>query len=158
MAVNPSDERLLAEQVNHLYWDGNQSVNRIADELQVSKGVLYELLDLLPAGLACPRCGQELGYANRTARDKGFVTCAGCGLEDDAAAVAAMAGQVIAPAGAAAEKSAMADSPAAAEPASLGPAIPLDAPNAGALVGAALLGLAVGLLLGGWIYQHRQRR
>ncbi|MBI4520751.1 MAG: hypothetical protein HY701_07920 [Gemmatimonadetes bacterium] len=158
MAENPSDERLLAEQVNRRYWDGDQSVNQIADELQLSKGVLYELLDLLPAGLGCPRCGQELGYANRTARDKGFVTCAGCGFEDDAATVAARAGQTMAPTGAADEESATADSPAAAEPESLGPAIPLDAPNAGALVGAALIGLAVGLLLGGWIYRHRHRR
>ncbi|MGD2070980.1 MAG: hypothetical protein PVI57_20090 [Gemmatimonadota bacterium] len=71
------------ERANELYWHSDDSVSRIADELDVSKGSLYNLIDPLPAGLPCPRCSAEMEYPNRTARDQGFLTCPGCDLEED---------------------------------------------------------------------------
>ncbi len=59
------------------------SVNQIADELDVSKGMLYEMIRPLPTAQGCPECGEELAYPNRTARDRGLVACAACGWEGD---------------------------------------------------------------------------
>lgn len=71
------------ERANGLYWSSDESVNAIADELDLSKGALYGLVDPLPAGLPCPRCSADMVYPNRTARDKGFLTCPECDLEED---------------------------------------------------------------------------
>ncbi len=68
---------------NELYWGSDRSVNQIAEELDLSKGVLYGLIRPRPAGLACPSCGQELVYANRTAMDRGTVACPACGWQGD---------------------------------------------------------------------------
>ncbi len=66
---------------DELYWSSDLSVNQIAEELDVSKGVLYEMIRPQPAAHACPECGEELSYPNRTARDRGRVACASCGWE-----------------------------------------------------------------------------
>lgn len=66
---------------NELYWSSERSVNQIADELDLSKGVLYGLIRPRPAGLACPTCGEELVYPNRTAKERHVVACASCGWE-----------------------------------------------------------------------------
>lgn len=68
---------------NRLYWDSGRSVNQIADEMDLSKGMLYEMIRPLETGLACPRCSVETHYANRTARERGLVTCPSCGAEVD---------------------------------------------------------------------------
>jgi len=68
---------------NELYWGSARSVNQIADELDLSKGVLYGLIRPRPTGLACPECGQEVMYPNRTAKDRRVVACASCGWEGD---------------------------------------------------------------------------
>ena len=73
----------LRERANALYWDSDHSVNQIAESLELSKGTLYNLVGPRPAGLPCPRCSEEMEYPNRTARDKGFLTCPGCDLEED---------------------------------------------------------------------------
>ena len=78
-----ADDVALKERANELYWSSDESVNRIADELDLSKGSLYDLVEPLPAGLPCPRCSAEMEYPNRTARDKGFLTCPACELEED---------------------------------------------------------------------------
>ncbi|MCE2398811.1 MAG: hypothetical protein J4F34_07245 [Gemmatimonadetes bacterium] len=73
----------MAARTNELYWSSDASVNRLARELSLSKGALYRLVAPLSAGLPCPRCGAEMGYSNRTTRDRGLVSCAECGLEDE---------------------------------------------------------------------------
>src|SRR5262245_18188893 len=70
---------------NELYWGSNKSVNQIADELELSKGMLYGMIRPLPAELSCPRCSTGMEFANRTARERGLITCPSCGLEIDEA-------------------------------------------------------------------------
>jgi predicted RNA-binding Zn-ribbon protein involved in translation (DUF1610 family) len=76
-------EREREKRANELYWGSELSVNQIADEMDVSKGMLYELIHPEPAGLVCPACAQELVYANRTARDRSLLACTHCGWEGD---------------------------------------------------------------------------
>ena len=82
----------VAQRANDLYWNSDASVNRLAHELDLSKGSLYEILAPYPAGIPCP-CGEgELTYANRTAREKGFVSCGVCALEEEESRVRASLG------------------------------------------------------------------
>lgn len=82
MKTNQQDSELLTAEVNRLYWESDTSVNKIGEELGLSKGALYGILRPLLAGLPCIKCGEEMAYPNRTARDKGFVACSSCGYED----------------------------------------------------------------------------
>ncbi len=75
-----SDE--VVERANDLYWRSGASVNQLTRELDLSKGALYEIIAPMPADLRCPCGGGEMGYSNRTARERGFVSCSTCGLED----------------------------------------------------------------------------
>jgi hypothetical protein len=77
------------EEANRLYWESDRSVNQIGEDLDLSKGVLYSLLEAFPAGLPCPDCGEEMVFPNRTARDKGFLACPECGMEEEEVAVRA---------------------------------------------------------------------
>jgi hypothetical protein len=83
------DRDTLQEEANRLYWESNESVNQISDELGLSKGGFYNLISPLPAGLPCPDCGGEMVYPNRTAREKGFLACPQCGMEEEEDAVQA---------------------------------------------------------------------
>lgn len=74
-------DQTVRARADELYWSSDMSVNQIADELDVSKGMLYEIIRPLPTAEACPECGEELAYPNRTARDRGLVACAACGWE-----------------------------------------------------------------------------
>jgi hypothetical protein len=76
-----SDDPKTEARVNRLYWESDLSVNAIGEEMGLSKGRLYEFLRPLPSGLGCPDCGGELGYENRTARDRGNLNCSRCGFE-----------------------------------------------------------------------------
>ncbi len=87
MSSGLPDHDALYEEANRLYWESDQSVNQIGEALDLSKGVLYGLIDALPAGLPCPKCGEEMAFPNRTARDKGFLGCPECGMEEEEAAV-----------------------------------------------------------------------
>jgi predicted RNA-binding Zn-ribbon protein involved in translation (DUF1610 family) len=72
---------------NELYWGSDRSVNQIADELDLSKGALYEMIRPLAAGLGCPLCSAEVVHSNRTAKERQRVDCAACGwdgTEDEA--------------------------------------------------------------------------
>jgi hypothetical protein len=80
MSTNP-DEPKTEARVNRLYWESDLSVNAIGEEMGLSKGRLYDLLRPLPSGLGCPDCGAELGYENRTARDRDDLACSRCGFE-----------------------------------------------------------------------------
>ena len=81
------DHDALHEEANRLYWESDQSVNQIGEALDLSKGVLYGLITALPAGLPCPKCGEEMVFPNRTAREKGFLACEECGMEEEENAV-----------------------------------------------------------------------
>ncbi len=120
-----SDE---ARKANRLYWETDESVNGIAERMELSKGRLYGLLTPLPIEAPCPECGGTLGFANRTARDQGKVQCDACGWE-------------------AHEDEVEGDISARPHPASQTP-VPI--PD-GTLIGAALVGAAVGLVLGRWL-------
>lgn len=87
MASNETDSERLRSEANRLYWDSDRSVNQIAEDLGVSKGSLYEVVRPRSAGLPCPRCGEEMVFPNRTAREKGFLSCPACGLEEEEAEV-----------------------------------------------------------------------
>ncbi len=69
------------ERANELYWTTDRSVNGLAEELDLSKGALYGAIIPLTSGLGCPLCGDEVGYANRTARDREHLECATCGWD-----------------------------------------------------------------------------
>lgn len=73
----------LERRANELYWNSDESVNGIAEDLDLSKGALYERITPLPSGLPCPGCSTEMAFPNRTARDRGFLACPNCGLEED---------------------------------------------------------------------------
>ena len=90
-----SPDTQLADRANALYWDSGDSVNEIAEGLDLSKGSLYGMIRPRPAGIACPECATELEHPNRTARDKGFVTCPNCGLEEEEAVVRSLAGEAV---------------------------------------------------------------
>jgi hypothetical protein len=87
MSPEQPDQDVLSEEANRLYWESEESVNQIGEELGLSKGVFYGLITPLPAGLPCPGCGEEMVFPNRTARDKGFLVCPECGMEEEAAVV-----------------------------------------------------------------------
>jgi hypothetical protein len=69
---------------NELYWGSDLSVNQIADDLDLSKGALYALVEPLATGLACPLCGSEVGFPNRTAKDRGRLDCPTCDWDGSA--------------------------------------------------------------------------
>jgi hypothetical protein len=81
------DQDALPEEANRLYWESEESVNQIGERLGLSKGMLYGLLVPLPAGLPCPGCGEEMVFLNRTAREKGFLACPECEMEEEEEAV-----------------------------------------------------------------------
>ncbi len=73
----------VVERANDLYWRSGASVNQLTRELDLSKGALYEIITPMAAELRCPCGGGEMAYSNRTARERGFVSCTTCGLEDE---------------------------------------------------------------------------
>ena len=79
---NPLADEVVAR-ANDLYWRSGASVNQLTRELDLSKGALYEIITPMAAGLPCPCGGGEMAYPNRTARERGFVSCTTCGLEDE---------------------------------------------------------------------------
>ncbi len=132
-AMNQLPDEVVA-QANDAYWNSDAGVNRLAKAFDLSKGALYDIIAALPAGLPCPQGDGELVYTNRTARERGFVSCATCGFADEASLVRSRLEE----AGAAS----MAATPAPAAP---GTARKLEA----LLVVSVLAGLAAGFLLSG---------
>jgi hypothetical protein len=126
MDANESRDHRLADVANASYWDSGASVNDIAAELDLSKGTLYGMIRPLSAGLDCPECGSEFEYPNRTAREKRFVTCSGCGLEEEEDVIRELARN---------------DAPASAAPLS----------SQRAFAATVLLGAAAGIMLVRWL-------
>ena len=81
MPSNKTEDQELSARANELYWRSGQSVNQIAEEMDLSKSRLYGLVQPLPVGSPCPECQAELLFPNRTAKEKGFVSCSECGFE-----------------------------------------------------------------------------
>jgi hypothetical protein len=119
----------LKERANALYWDSEDSVNEIAESLDLSKGALYGLVEPLATDEPCPACGASLEFSNRTARDKGLVACPSCEFEEELDLV-------------------QADRLESLEDAHPGIAAP--DPGTRTAVAAGLIGLAIGILLGQW--------
>jgi ribosomal protein S27AE len=63
---------------NSLDWESERSVNAIADDLDLSKGALYGLIEPAPGDRDCPECGADTVYANRTAQQRDRPTCSEC--------------------------------------------------------------------------------
>jgi hypothetical protein len=138
------------ERANDLYWHSDRSVNQIADELDLSKGALYGILEPEPSGLGCPLCGDEVGYPNRTAKERATLECPTCTWEgsDDQTISYAEGGGVgdMREEGSPEVSDADGDVPAAGAT-----RLPQSAPTPlSTVVGGALLGGAVGLALVMW--------
>lgn len=65
-------------QANQLYWSSDESVNRIANRLGLSKGSLYAAIKPKPSDSMCPTCHSQLVYANRTALERNTLSCLSC--------------------------------------------------------------------------------
>lgn len=132
----------VVRQANDQYWNSDAGVNQLARDLDLSKGTLYEILAPLPAGIPCPHCDGELGFANRTARERGFLSCAACGLEGEKESVLDTL----------ADATALADTTPTAEPSSDPASTPAPSRGLGALLAVtALAGVGVGLILGSFL-------
>lgn len=123
--IDPREAR-----ANVLYWDSDESVNDIAAALDLSKGTLYGMIQPRPSGIVCPECANEMEYPNRTAREKGFVTCPACGLEEEEDVVLAVSGEAARRVGA---REAAGEKPS------------------GALLASVFLGAAAGIVLTRWL-------
>lgn len=156
MQDDPRGEPQRTDEANRLYWHSDFGVNQIAEEMGISKGALYTLVNPLAAEIQCPRCDNELVYPNRTARDRGFLSCTNCGfeeelseLEDDAPArkrkTASKAGKAEAASGGAGEEEEEEE-----DGSSSGPGL-LSRENTRVLVGSGLIALAAGLILTRWL-------
>jgi Zn ribbon nucleic-acid-binding protein len=131
------------EAANTLYWSSNRSVNRIAEELDLSKGTLYGIIEPYPAGSECPDCGAPEVYANRTAKERAITECLACGEEAETQAASEPE----------AEETTEGVVPGATK--ALGRRVSTalqlrDDERARTIVGGALLGAAVGLALVMW--------
>ena len=71
----PKESQTEVNAANELYWGSKQSVNKIAEKLELSKSALYDMISPKPLDLSCPLCGEGVVYANRTASEKGLATC-----------------------------------------------------------------------------------
>ena len=92
MPSRKSDDQKLADQANELYWRSGQSVNQIADAMDLSKSGLYALIRPLPAERICPECGEGLVYPNRTTEHKGIASCLECEYVGEAPAAGSEVG------------------------------------------------------------------
>jgi len=127
-----------AATANELYWSSERSVNQIAEQLDLSKGALYGMIRPLPAGLGCPVCGEEVVSANRTARERGVLSCAECAWTGDKDETVAVGGE------------GSVTRPAYPDEDEIIVRTPLDRGRARTLAGGALLGAAAGLALVLW--------
>ncbi|MCA1791842.1 MAG: hypothetical protein LC667_18935 [Thioalkalivibrio sp.] len=71
----------VTRRANQLYWTSDESVNQIAESLDLSKSAFYGMIGPLMSGSGCPICGAEVEFANRTARDRDELSCPACSWE-----------------------------------------------------------------------------
>lgn len=125
----------LTRRANELYWGSDESVNQIAERLDLSKSGLYGMVGPLMSGSGCPVCGTEVEFANRTARDRDELECPACGWEGGESETVALDGD--------------------GDDGARLPALPTDGEGRRALLGGVLLGAAAGLLLFGFTRRRR---
>jgi hypothetical protein len=87
----------LKADANRMYWETDTSVADIAEQLQLSRRALYDAVEPLPTGNACPACGTPLVFENRSARNAGHEVCPACEAAHDEAQLAAAAPAAILP-------------------------------------------------------------
>jgi predicted RNA-binding Zn-ribbon protein involved in translation (DUF1610 family) len=136
---------------NELYWASDRSVNQIADDLDLSKGALYTIIEPLAAGLGCPMCGSEVVYPNRTAKERSLVDCPACEWDGGADEGVAESGDPAPKRMAAGPTRSAGERRPAARPGtepSTAPSLPSG--DVRAIAGGALLGAAAGLALVLW--------
>ena len=68
-----------AERAGRLYWESDATVDEIAGELGISRHALYKQVQPTAAGAACPECGEEMVFANRSQRSARKARCPNCG-------------------------------------------------------------------------------
>ena len=131
----------LAPRANELYWETSISVNQIADELELSKGALYGLIEPLASGLPSPHSDAEMVYPNRTARDRGFLVDPVSGHEEDEETLREKL-----------EHAGIDVPPPPVRTAEKKPVPPSDrrATTQRVIAGTALLGVAAGIIIAGW--------
>ena len=56
----PKESQTEVNAANELYWGSKQSVNKIAEKLELSKSALYDMISPKPLDLSCPLCGEEV--------------------------------------------------------------------------------------------------
>jgi len=66
------------ERANDLYWNSSDTVDKIAEQLGMSRNALYASVRPQPVGVDCPDCGEELVFPNRTSRATGQAMCLAC--------------------------------------------------------------------------------
>lgn len=81
----------LTVEANRLYWETDNSVADIAQQLELSRRALYDAVEPLPSGASCPACGTPLVFENRSARSSGHEICPSCEADPDEAELAATA-------------------------------------------------------------------
>ena len=74
-------EQPSADQINDRYWNSDQTVDRLVEEMESSRSALYAALRPVPAGVSCDRCGERMVFTNRTNRANETATCRNCGNE-----------------------------------------------------------------------------
>ena len=80
----------LTAEANRLYWETDNSVAEIAQQLELSRRALYDAVEPLPTGSSCVTCGSPLVYENRSARNSRHEICLACeNAHDEAELVAA---------------------------------------------------------------------
>ena len=70
-----------ADQINDRYWNSDQTVDRLVEEMEISRSSLYAAVRPVPAGVSCDRCGERMVFSNRTNRANELATCRACGNE-----------------------------------------------------------------------------
>lgn len=68
--------------VNRLYWESDEPVTRLAEQIGVSRGTFYNHLRPLPARATCSTCGGRLLFRNRSSRDAREAHCGECGRDE----------------------------------------------------------------------------
>lgn len=73
----------ISHEANRLYWETDESVAGIAQQLELSRRALYDAVQPLPAGIDCPDCGTMMVYENRSARTSHNAICLSCTIEEE---------------------------------------------------------------------------
>ncbi len=68
----------LQERANALYWNSDDTVDGVAEQLGLRRNALYASIRPVAAGAECPDCGEGLVFPNRSSRTAGRAMCLAC--------------------------------------------------------------------------------